>query len=97
MLDPELYWYEREHFAFMDGRMLRKLRIDLTGDPIVDIQSLATLRGTYVRDLVLREGPKLIGPHQGGINVLNRGLQVEFRTQKAATEDLAPNYAGVKF
>jgi prepilin-type N-terminal cleavage/methylation domain-containing protein len=97
VLDPELYWYVREHFAFMDGRMLRKLRIDLTGDPILDAQALATLRGTYVRDLVLRDGPQLTGPHQRGINVLNRGLQVEFRKQQTAVEDLAPNYAGVKF
>ena len=33
----------------------------------------------------------------GGINVLNRDLQVEFCDQATAQEDLAPNFTGVKF
>lgn len=97
VLDPKLYWYFRETFAFMDGRMLKKHKVALTGDPVRDAQAMATLRGTFLRDLVLAENGQVIGPHRGGINVINRDFQIEFRDQKTAQEDLAPNYAGAKF
>jgi hypothetical protein len=42
-------------------------------------------------------GEPVVGPHRGGIMVLDRDLQVRFRGQKVATEDLAPNGAGVQF
>ncbi len=97
VLDPRNYWYFREHFAFLDGRLLKKLRLELTGDPIEDAQRAALLRGTYIRDLVMWEGQRIYGPHRDGMNVLNRDLQVEFRGRKTIEEDLAPNYAGAQF
>ena len=97
LTDPVLDEYFREHFGFMDGRMLRHLRIDLTGNPLVDAQRLVRKRGTYLRDLVEWEGNKILGPHRGGINVINRALQVEYRDKKTANTDLAPSYAGVEF
>lgn len=97
VLDPEEYWYFREHFAFLDGRMLRKLRLELTGSPAADAQRLVTLRGTYVRDLIVWDGDRVFGPHGGGIMVLNRDLQVEFRDQATTQEDLAPHFTGAKF
>jgi prepilin-type N-terminal cleavage/methylation domain-containing protein len=89
--------YLREHFGFMDGRILWKLRIELTGDPIIDSQRLVTLRGTYMRDLIESDGQKVAGPHRGGIMVLNRDLQVEFRDQKTVVADLSPNFVGAQF
>ncbi len=97
--------YERETFGFLDGRMLVKLRLKLHEDPqgyqelIENAQELAKLRSTYVRDLVQMRnaGEAVVGPHEGGILLLNRELQVEYRSQKVATEDLAPNGAGAKF
>ncbi len=97
VLDPRNYWYFREHFGFLDGRMLKKFRMELTGNVVNDAQQAAILRGTYLRDLLTWEGRNLIGPHKGGMNVLNRDLQVEWRDQATIQEDLAPNYAGAKF
>ncbi len=97
VLDPKNYWYFREHFGFLDGRMLKKFRMELTGNPANDAQQAAILRGTYLRDLLTWEGQNVAGPHKGGINVLNRDLQVEWRDQPTVQEDLAPNYAGAKF
>lgn len=97
--------YERDSFGFLDGRIMVKLRIDY--DPnantvqgiIQNTQNLAKLRGTYLRDLVQMRvpGDPVVGPHSGGINVLNRDLHVEYRSPKVAYEDLAPNGAGVAF
>jgi len=97
VLDPRNYWYFREHFAFLDGRMLKKFRMELNGNPVNDAQQAAILRGTYLRDLLTWEGQTLVGPHKAGMNVLNRDLQVEWRDQATLQEDLAPNYAGAKF
>ncbi len=97
VLDPQRYWYFREHFAFMDGRVLWKLRLELTGNPIEDAQRQAVMRGTYLRDLIRREGERAIGPHKGGIVVITRDLQVEYRSQKVTNEDLAPGFAGSQF
>lgn len=97
VLDAQQYWYFREHFGFMDGRILRQLRIELTGNPVTDTLKLVQKRGTYVRDFVQIDGEDVVGPHFGGINVINRELQVEFRTQKTAQEDLHPGFAGVGF
>jgi prepilin-type N-terminal cleavage/methylation domain-containing protein len=88
--------YFRENFGFMDGRMLRTLRVVLTGNVIENAQLLAQKRSTYLRDLVRRE-PTFKGPHLGGINVLDRGLAVEFRTRDRAAEDLASFGSGVMF
>lgn len=83
--------YNIEHFGFLDGRMLKNFRMNLTGDPINDAMEESFSRGVYMRDFVQREGNLLLGPHKGGINVINRQLQVEFRDQKKTNEDLAPN------
>lgn len=97
VLDAKAYWYFREHFGFLDGRMLCKLKLELTGNPAEDAQRIVIMRGTYVRDLIVWEGSQVIGPHRGGINVLNRDLQVEFRNAQTTNEDLAPNFTGSKF
>jgi hypothetical protein len=66
---------------------------------MTDAQRYAFTRGTYVRDFVLREGDKVTGPHNGGINVINREFGVEFRDGKEIQADLVPNggSTGVKF
>lgn len=93
--------YLREHFGFMDGRMLRKFRMDLRVDStsptdvIHNAQEYAKSRGVFLRDLVTPERPggRLIGPHAGGILTLNRDLQVEYRNQQVTNDDLAPSEA----
>jgi prepilin-type N-terminal cleavage/methylation domain-containing protein len=97
--------YEREAFGFMDGRVLKDLRLDWVTDPktpadFIKIgQNESILRGTYLRDLVALRDDKepVVGPHRGGIQVLDRKLQVRFRGHKAATEDLAPSGGGSHF
>ncbi len=89
--------YFRENFGFLDGRPMIEWRMRSNGDPLDDAQQIARLRSTYVRDMVERDGFDVIGPHEGGINVLNREFGVEFREQKIAREDLAPSGAGVQF
>jgi prepilin-type N-terminal cleavage/methylation domain-containing protein len=92
--------YEREAFGFLDGRVLQKLQVDWHVNPrrpqefIENAQTLSKLRGTFVRDLILRDGQRVIGPHDGGIMLLDRDLQVKFRSQKTAQEDLAPDGLG---
>jgi prepilin-type N-terminal cleavage/methylation domain-containing protein len=96
---PGIDLYFSEHFGFMDGRMYKRQKLELTGDPLRDSEQLAYMRGTFIRDLVdtdhERQPP--VGPHRGGINVLNRDLQVEFRNQQTINEDLNPNLASVAF
>jgi len=97
--------YERESFGFLDGRVLVKVRMSLVENPdspqefIHNAQEEGKLRGTYLRDLVEFRAPgePVIGPHRGGIMVLDRDLQVRYRSRKVAYEDLAPNGAGVRF
>jgi prepilin-type N-terminal cleavage/methylation domain-containing protein len=86
----ELNRYLIETFAFLDGRMLNKLRVEVTGNPLADAQEIAKLRSTYVRDLVTVEGEGMIGPHRGGIMTLDRDLQVKYRSAELMREDLAP-------
>lgn len=89
--------YFRETFGFMDGRSMNELRVHFTGNPIVDAQMRAWLRGGYVRDMVEREGSRVNGPHNGGINVLNREFGVEWRDNKTIQMDLATGGEGVRF
>lgn len=89
--------YFRENFGFLDGRPMIEWRMRSTGDPIIDAQQVARLRSTYARDMVERDGPDVIGPHNGGINVLNREFGVEYRDHKETREDLAPATGGVQF
>ena len=69
--------YFRENFGFMDGRMYKRLRVELTGNPVEDAQLLARKRSTFMRDMVTRRGG-FRGPHRGGINVLDRTLAVDY-------------------
>jgi hypothetical protein len=89
--------YFRETFGFMDGRPMNELRVHFTGNPIVDAQRTAWTRGTYVRDMVKREGSVVTGPHDRGINVLNRDFGVEYRDYKTIQADLSPVTGGVRF
>ncbi len=89
--------YLHEAFGFMDGRVLKKFKMKLDGDPMNDGQQEAISRGTFLRDLVKSEGDVLVGPHRSGINVINRDMQVEFRDQEQMHKDLAPNNVRVKF
>lgn len=89
--------YFRENFGFMDGRPMNELRIHFTGNPVIDVQLRGRLRSSYVRDMIKYENSKAIGPHNGGINVLNREFGVEFRDQKTVQTELAFGSAGVQF
>ncbi|TWT42006.1 hypothetical protein RAS1_31330 [Phycisphaerae bacterium RAS1] len=98
--------YDREAFGFLDGRMLKKFRMELRPgatnyvDIIANEQEVAKSRGNYLRDLVRMRRPgvdPIFGPHNGGVLLLNRDLQVEFRRREVASQDLAPNGQGVQF
>ena len=98
--------YPREHFGFLDGRILWKFRMELHADAktpreiIENAMEYAKSRGTFVRDLIqmrAADHDPVIGPHRGGLLVLNRDLQVEYRSQETAQDDLAPNFAGAGF
>ena len=91
--------YSREFFGFLDGRVLRRFMPEYNGDPLNDTLEYGKTRGTYLRDLILREGPAVVGPHLKGVNCLNRDLHVRYRDQNTITRDLAPNFtdAGAQF
>lgn len=100
--------YDRQAFGFMDGRILRQFRMDLRAAPagaqdyVHNGLEFAKSRGTFVRDLIRMrqgsEGRMVAGPHRGGINVLNRNLEFEYRSQKTASEDLSPSgQVGARF
>jgi len=88
--------YNRDHFGFLDGRMYRPpVPVRRLG---TDVQSIirealesAILRGTFARDLVEYKVDHFEGPHRGGVNVINKRLEVEFRDQKVIDADLTPN------
>lgn len=88
--------YFRENFGFMDGRILRKLVIQYTGDPIIDAQLKSRKQSTYLRDLVLR-GTRVRGPHRNGVNVIDRRMAVEFRSQEWIYDYLVGYGQGVGF
>lgn len=96
-LDPSEFDYFREAFGFLDGRPMNEMRYRSTGNLISDAMSFGASRGTYVRDMVLREGRKVTGPHGRGINAVNREFGVEFRDFKTIQQDLAPSGRGVLF
>ncbi|MBK8914005.1 MAG: DUF1559 domain-containing protein [Phycisphaerales bacterium] len=83
--------YNIEHFGFLDGRMLRQFRMTLTGDPIRDAMEEVFARAVAVRDMILREGGMIRGPHRGGVFVLDRGLEVRYRSAAETQSDLSPN------
>lgn len=89
--------YFRETFGFMDGRPMNELRIHFTGNVMLDLQKRAWMRGGYVRDMIRRDNNRALGPHDGGINILNREFGVEFRDQKTVQQDLTPSQEGSRF
>lgn len=93
--DPRSYF--RQNFGFMDGRPMIEARVHFGDNPIVNAQLYGLLRGTYVRDMVKLEDGKIVGPHDGGINVITREFGVEFRDSKTVQLDLAPNNQSVQF
>ena len=72
-------------------------RVHFGDNPIENAQLYGLLRGTYLRDMVKIEGTKILGPHDGGINVISREFGVEFRDSRAIQADLAPNGQSVQF
>jgi prepilin-type N-terminal cleavage/methylation domain-containing protein len=94
--------YFRESFGFLDGRPMIEMRFRATGNLLNDAMTFGASRGTYVRDMVKREGGRrdsmhVIGPHDRGINVVNREFGVEFRDFETIQKDLAPSGRGVLF
>lgn len=94
-MDPESYL--RQNFGFLDGRPMVEARVRFGDNPIINAQRYALLRSTYIRDMVLVEGERMIGPHDGGINVLNREFGTEFRDEQETQADLAANGQAVQF
>lgn len=88
--------YFRENFGFLDGRMYRRLKVELTGNPIEDAQLLARKRSTFLRDMITRRGG-FRGPHKKGINVLDRTLAVDFFSEEKTTTWLGTFGGGVGF
>jgi hypothetical protein len=51
-----------------------------------------------VRDTVKVDGAGTIGPHSGGINVINKRVDVEYKNKKTMMADLDPaQQTSVKF
>ena len=77
--------YEREAFAFLDGRMFWRYRTDVAENFIEEKLNELYSNTSSVRDLVTvtqasSGGEKLfIGPHRGGVMHINRDLEVEFK------------------
>lgn len=92
--------YIRETFGMLDGRKLDVTPIHFTGNPVADSQLYAKAASTQARDLVLRQtNGVLLGPHDGGMNVITRNFDIEFRSQEKVNEELGSITAagGVRF
>lgn len=89
--------YLRQNFGFLDGRPMIEARVHFGDNPIENAQLYGLLRGTYLRDMVKTDGPRIVGPHDGGINVISREFGVEFRKPDEIQADLAPNGQSVQF
>lgn len=89
--------YFRENFGFLDGRKFEVIRVELSGNPMLDAQRLASAGSTHLRDMVMNNDEGVIGPHFGGINVINRNLEAEYRDREATLEQLAGFGRGVEF
>lgn len=96
--------YIKEHFGFLDGRMIRQRRPpEYIRDPqtpwdhIHNAYEKAFQEAVFVRDMVRNREDVLIGPHGGGINVINRRFEVEFRDQSTLQEQLQAQGATVGF
>lgn len=89
--------YLRDNFAMLDGRMFRSLRHTSTGNLVRDSQLMAFHRSTFLRDMVKRTPITLEGPHRKGINVLDRRLDVVYRSHQKVVEDLNEFGTGAQF
>lgn len=94
--------YTREHFGFLDGRKLDWFKAEFRAvndqapnpnDMIHNVFQSLYLRATPVRDMVMIQGTRAIGPHMGGINVINRRFEVEFRDVEDIQKDFIANGA----
>lgn len=95
------YDYEREFWGFMDGRLFKpppptKWEGAQMDQVIRYAQKQAFLRGVFLRDTArkvdLRAGAvEFEGPHHGGMIVINKRLEVEYRDKKQTNEDLVPD------
>jgi len=95
-LASQIFNVQRESFRFMDGRPYQppqppRQRGTNTQSLILLLQERQAARGTFLRDLIELENDRAKGPHDGGCNVLNKRLEVEFREQDVMDEDLKPN------
>lgn len=94
--------YLREHFGFLDGRKLKDVVMS-TERPVTAMdyvrqeQERLYQTATYLRDLVRIDGDEIIGPHGGGINVINRRVEIEYRDQRLIQEQLKANGVAVQF
>ncbi len=87
--------YFRETFAFLDGRKLDVTPIHFTGNPIADAQLYPRAASTQVRDLVQRASNGwLTGAHDGGVNVITRNFEIEYRDQRRLNDDLGAVLTG---
>ena len=90
--------YFREHFGFLDYRMYRPPTLEMSGDVIQDALRAQYRRGMFIRDMVqVIDFKRVVGPHRGGINAIDKRMTVEYRSERATNEDLAPAGNPVKF
>ena len=90
--------YFREHFGFMDYRMYKPPSMEMTGNVIQDALNRQYRRGMFVRDMVrVVDFKRVVGPHRGGINAINKRMAVEFRNENDTNDDLAPSGTPVQF
>lgn len=95
--------YIKEHFGFLDGRKLDWFKPDFVHQPqtytdyIRNVQQEAFLQAVHLRDMVIERHGVLIGPHHGGINVVNRRFHIEFRDHDTIQKQLQANGVAVQF
>ncbi len=83
--------YLREHFGLLDGRKWERYEPEFNGNPIHDTMQELFRDATFVRDLIARQPDgRLIGPHQRGVNVINRDFSVSWRSQEETEAHLVP-------
>lgn len=100
---PNEFHYEREFWGFMDGRLYKPpTPTKWEGSGMQEIiryaQKEAFLRGVFVRDMAKKVDVspgqvEFVGPHRGGMMVINKRLDVEYRDKERVNEDLVPNNA----
>jgi hypothetical protein len=95
--------YTKEHFGFLDGRKMTLFKSRFIHKPqspadyIENVQQELYRNAVFVRDMVLNQENILVGPHAGGVNVLSRGFEVEYRDHETIQAQLKANGQAVKF